>query len=133
MRSDSNNDLRVLAPSRELAPHETAVLRQLLDSPFRGRDEIRAQLTDARVVAEGSGDTRTIRFKLGRGMTQPAPTTVRVPVEGEALDTDGATIAVLLHVIDGHADELEIYRTDGGRILRDVISDLRTVLVNEER
>ena len=43
----------------------------------------------------------------------PAPVVRRVPVEAAAEDEDGTTFHVLLHVVDGHIDELERFREDG--------------------
>ena len=41
----------------------------------------------------------------------------RVPVEGSGSDSDGVPIYVLVHVVDGLAVELEIYKADGSPIL----------------
>ena len=38
-------------------------------------------------------------------------------MEAEALDDDGMPIAVLLHVIDGRLDELEVYWADSKLLL----------------
>jgi hypothetical protein len=38
-------------------------------------------------------------------------------------DTDGVLIHVLLHVVDGFMNELEIFREDSGPILRSLSSD----------
>lgn len=46
-----------------------------------------------------------------------APVHVRVPVEGSGIDSDGVSIYVLVHVVDGVAVELEIYKADGSPIL----------------
>ena len=35
--------------------------------------------------------------------------TTRIPVEAEVEDLDAVTIHLLVHVIDGYIDELEIY------------------------
>jgi hypothetical protein len=40
-----------------------------------------------------------------------------VPVEGSGSDTDGVPIHLLVHVVDGLAVELEIYKADGSPIL----------------
>jgi hypothetical protein len=37
----------------------------------------------------------------------------RVPIEAECFDRDNTPVEVLMHVIDGLIDELEIYRVDG--------------------
>jgi hypothetical protein len=41
----------------------------------------------------------------------------RVPVNAQCLDTDGIAIDVLLHVVDGRLDELELYKVDGSPML----------------
>lgn len=40
------------------------------------------------------------------------------PVEAELGDLDVVLVHVLLHVVDGRLDELEIYREDSGRLLK---------------
>jgi len=41
----------------------------------------------------------------------------RIPAEAEFRDTDGVLIHILLHVIDGKVNELEIYKEDGSPII----------------
>jgi hypothetical protein len=36
----------------------------------------------------------------------------RIPIEAEALDSDGVKIHILLHVVHGFMDEIEIFRED---------------------
>ncbi|MFT4285360.1 MAG: hypothetical protein QM598_11065 [Protaetiibacter sp.] len=49
----------------------------------------------------------------------PVPVTVsrRIPVEAAYADADGVLVHVLLHVIDGVLDELEVYREDSGPVV----------------
>jgi hypothetical protein len=47
----------------------------------------------------------------------------RIPVEAELDDQDSVTIHVLLHVVDGLLNELEVYRDDSGRIRRALTPD----------
>lgn len=129
--SGAYEDLRSLASPRELFPNERALIEQLLATRFEGRDEIRSQLDTARVIAEGQVDTRTVRFELASHINAPVRTALRVPVEGEAADEDGVAIAVLLHVANGLATELEMYRVDGQPIRQRDFAALRTVSVNE--
>lgn len=42
----------------------------------------------------------------------PAEVAVRVPVEATVEDSDGIIVHVLLHVVGGYLNELEIYRED---------------------
>lgn len=48
-------------------------------------------------------------------------------------DVDGTDISILLHVVDGFARELEIYRIDGRPIqLKQLKGPPKWVVVNEE-
>ncbi len=54
----------------------------------------------------------------------------RIPVEAELADSDGSMIHVLLHVVDGFAKELEIYREDSGRVQRAIApEDLQLMIL----
>lgn len=53
-----------------------------------------------------------------------ASTEFRVPVEAEYLDADGVPICILLHVVDGRLNELEIFKADGGTIKNSPRPDL---------
>jgi hypothetical protein len=131
MSDCSPNDLNVLDKPRDLREDERALIGQLLAQSFNGRDEVAAQLRGAQVIAEGVGDTRTLRFAPPRGEAPPAPTTLRIPVEGIADDADGVAITVLLHVVNRWAAELEVYRVDGKPIRSSGQPILHTLSVND--
>lgn len=131
MSEHSTDDLKALGKPRDLRDDERALVGQLLAQSFNGRDEIAAQLRGAQVIAEGVGDTRTLRFAPPRGDAPPAPTALRIPVEGIADDVDGVAITVLLHVVDGWVTELEVYRVDGKSIRSGDRPSLHTVSINE--
>lgn len=125
------DDLRPLDFPRRLHAQERELIEQLLQQPFVGPDEIRSQLATVHVAAEVDRDTRTLRFVQPHAPDAPrAPTVLRLPVEAESTDTDGTPIAVLLHVIDGWVEELEIYRVDGQPIARDEPWSLESISVN---
>ena len=92
------------------------MLSKLLIAPFPGNRElaIQAQNASAKTLdAEGS-------IALDPGTNAPvADVERRVPVEAEFEDADGVTIHVLLHVVDGLMNEMELYREDSGPILSD--------------
>ncbi|MGO4258714.1 hypothetical protein AB4Y76_19940 [Marmoricola sp. RAF53] len=47
----------------------------------------------------------------------PAKVSRRIPVEATYVDTDGVLVHVLIHVINGVLDELEVYREDSGTVI----------------
>jgi hypothetical protein len=99
---------------RPLKAAERALLDKLLDCEFPGRDELRRQLD--RLVARQVYDDGTLALRAASG--QPAVVKGRVPTEGSCPDVDGVMIHVLLHVVDGMMDELEIFKEDGSDIVR---------------
>ena len=97
---------------RPLKTHERELLEKLLEPKFPGRDELRRQLYS--VVAKQMFEDGTLALQCDR--SDPAPVKWPVPTEGECPDADGVPIEVLLHVIHGFMNELEIVKYDGSEI-----------------
>jgi len=85
-----------------------AVLAKLLEADFEGRSQIEQQLHDVEVRTIDENGSLELRVTS----SQKAVTGSRVPSEGEVKDADGVIVHVLLHVVEGIATELEIYRED---------------------
>jgi len=86
----------------------------LISSEFLGRAEVLAQLRSCHVRAideEGSLEIRT-------SCDQQALVRYRVCTELYGPDLDGTQISVMLHVVDGFCQEIEIYKLDGSPIQR---------------
>ncbi len=98
---------------RPLDSRERDLIQKLLEPDFPGRDELRAQLPG--LTARQILDDGTIELRCDTDVR--ASVRQRVPTEGSCKDTDGGTIDVLLHVVDGLMYELEILK-HGGPILR---------------
>lgn len=100
------------APYRALSIQEMQLLERLLDLDFPGRDQLRVQLGSAvgRTIDEDGG------LSLRCSAESPAPVSSRVPTEGRCVDLDGLHINVLLHVVEGFMNELEIYKDDSSRV-----------------
>lgn len=97
---------------REPTAHERELFQKLLSIEFPGRDELAKQLSSAQVNSLDTDGS----LKIQTGVDLFAPVGRRVPVEAEIADSDGIPIYVLLHVVDGRASELEIYKADGSSI-----------------
>ncbi len=97
---------------RQPTDWEQRVFRRLLQVSFPGRDEVEAQVRGALVKTIYEDGSLTICTQTA----QQAPVVQRIPVQAECKDTDGMMIRVLLHVVRGVVDELEIYKVDGSPI-----------------
>jgi hypothetical protein len=90
------------------------ILKLLQDSPFTGRDALLVQLEH--VVGQIIDENGGLSLKCSSALKAVVKT--RVPVMGDVPDIDGMVIHYLLHVVDGKMNELEIYKDDSSKILR---------------
>ena len=105
---------------------ERRLLDSLLRPEFPGKDDLIKQLASAEV--RQIDDDGSLQFRI-RG-SSPAAVNGRIPVEAELEDSDGMTIFLLLHVIDGYLNELEIYRGDSLPIKGEIRpEELRTLVL----
>lgn len=114
-----------MTPYRPLSDWERRIiLRLLLASDFAGRDSLLSQVEN--VLAQSIDKDGSVSLKCSQA--EKAHVRTRVPVEGEAPDTDGTVIHYLLHVVDGEINELEIYKDDSSRVLRQAELENLTVM-----
>lgn len=104
---------------------ERRILSRLMEATFPGRDELSEQLADA--VVRPIDDYGSLEIKAESGPS--AAVAKRVPVEAEVPDSDGIAVHYLLHVLDGRAIELDIYKDDGSPIQRALEPNKLRVLV----
>lgn len=100
---------------RSLTEVERRILNKLLERPFVGSEEVKKQVLSS--VAQPTGDSDnygSIYLKTSSNVS--APVTSRVPVEGMTRDSDGVAVDVILHVVDGFINELEIVKADGSKL-----------------
>ena len=98
-------------PPRLLTPEELGIVNRLLSVEFQGREELLRQAQSIR-VSEECKDCRSITILVDNLLENTATVKRRIPIEAEAVDIDGAKIHILLHVVHGYIDEIEIYRED---------------------
>lgn len=98
--------------TRPLSAREEAVLGFLLAAEFEGVEALRQQAASCQVSELDPDGGLSLRPIQG----SPADVTRRVVTEGDYVDSDGGMVHVLVHVVDGWLDELEIYREDGQRV-----------------
>jgi hypothetical protein len=101
-------------PFREPSASEREIFDRLLEPEFEGRDALREQLGGCfvRTIDEGGS------LKISVHSNIRVRTRWRVSVEGE--DADAMVVHVLLHVIEGEANELEVYKDDNFRLVSSV-------------
>lgn len=105
---------------RDPTSSEEALIRRLLMEEFPGRDELRAQMErlSVREIDENGS------LELVSGSSAPDAAVIeRVPTEGRMPDRDGMIVNVLLHVVNGRLNELEIYRDDSGPVEQALIPE----------
>lgn len=116
-----------LAPVRPPTAAEVRLLRRLALADFQANDAIRQQLGNVMVSPiDSNGSLRLIV------LTGPTANVLRrIPVEGEYDDEDGVTVHILLHVVEGRLNELEVFREDSGVIRRaaDSVNDVRVIVL----
>jgi len=98
---------------RPQTARERELFGRLLGRTFPGRDELKVQLDDAVVRSIDKNGGLEIRVLHGPN----AGVSRRVAVEAECADGDGIKIHYLLHVVDGIAQELEVYKEDGSQVI----------------
>jgi hypothetical protein len=101
---------------RPLDDRERALIEKLLTSEsFPGSKELLRQLDG--IVARQVFEDGTLDLRVSD--TAPrAQVQARVPVEAEMTDADGTGILILLHVVDGRLNELEVVKGDDTPIVQ---------------
>lgn len=54
-----------------------------------------------------------MRFVLDRAVVPPADAADHAPVEAEGYEADGMMYEVILHILEGYIDRMQIHRMDG--------------------
>lgn len=99
-------------PFREPQRAEKELLWKLLQEDFPGVSELREQLAQTFVSPIDENGS----LSLATTWRYPAAVSNRIPVEASYIDSDGVEVYVLLHVVSGYLDELEVYRADSRKI-----------------
>ena len=100
--------------AREMTDAERALFGRFLQDPFPGSEAVAEQLCNSLVLPIDDNGSLDFLVQAGPKAEVHSP----VPVEAEAEDRDGTTIHMLLHVIDGTARGLEVYKEDFSRVIK---------------
>lgn len=103
--------------ARNLSTAERDLISSLLAADFNNAAELRQQATRATLRAEDYGGVLVLAFEFPQEV-DPVNVGRRVPVEAEGLDLDRVPIHMLVHVVNGILQEVEIFREDSKPILR---------------
>ena len=107
----TTHEALTIDPPSSLTSEEAGILDRLLSVDFQGREELLRQAQSVR-VSEECKDCRSIKLIVDNLLENIATLKRRIPIEAEAIDRDNVKIHVLLHVVHGFMDEIEIYRED---------------------
>ncbi|MDD2717225.1 MAG: hypothetical protein PHW04_15155 [Candidatus Wallbacteria bacterium] len=97
---------------RRMTSWELEIMQKLMEPDFPGRDILRQQLKSATVKTIDENSSLGIKCNTA----EKAVVQKTVPTEGEYQDSDGISVHILLHVMNGEIRELEIYKDDGTAI-----------------
>jgi hypothetical protein len=97
---------------RNLTVAEGKLVQRLFEVDFPGREALWEQIQSSRV--RRIDENGSLEFDVDTNLL--AHVKKRIPVEGQATDSDGIPIYVLLHVVSGKIRELEIYKADSSPI-----------------
>src|SRR6266508_4211420 len=110
------NETIVYDPPRDLNTLERGILVALLSRDFPGRQELLRQTQSVRISEEHTSAGKILILTVDEAASDRADVETRVPVEAQGRDTDGMSILILLHVLNGYLAEIELIRGDGGTI-----------------
>lgn len=99
---------------REMNIWERRLVDKLLETPFPGSRDLAIQLRDSLVCSIDENGSVDFLVSTKKKVTVHNP----IPVEAEAEDSDGITIHLLLHVIDGIARGIEVYKEDSSDVIK---------------
>jgi hypothetical protein len=108
-----NSEANIEREFREMTTAEQALIGRLLEDSFPGSEQLSAQVKTC--LVRSIDENGSLDFIVS--VDQKAAVYNSVPVEAEAEDVDGVTIHILLHVIDGVAQGLEVYKEDLSRVI----------------
>jgi len=98
---------------RDFTTYEQEIIDRILEKAFPGRDEICEQVK--KCLVRTIDEDESLEFLVQSNVK--AKVKRRIPIEAEFQDADGVLIHLLLHVVDGKVNELEIYKEDGSPII----------------
>lgn len=99
---------------REMNIWERRLVDKLLEIPFPGSRDLAIQLRDSLVCSIDENGSVDFLVSTKKKVSVHNP----IPVEAEAEDSDGITIHLLLHVIEGIARGIEVYKEDSSDVIK---------------
>lgn len=91
---------------------EKQIIARLFEFPFPGSDDLAKQVKNC--LVRSIDENGSLDFLVKEDPTEKVSSPV--PVEAEAEDLDGTTIHILMHVIDGIARGIEVYKEDSSSV-----------------
>jgi hypothetical protein len=118
-----------LSEPREFTVLELAILEKLMSEDIKDKALLILQLKNAKVIGYCSCGCKTIDIEVLQDITKYT-NSARIPVEMSVTDRDGMMILILLHVVNGYINELEITRADSQPINDDFDINDAIITVN---
>ncbi len=127
---DRSSSVRI-SPPRPLNTWEKEIVNFLLSKEFPGVEALRAQTAALKVSEECKDGCGSVYFSVDPQNAPKADLEQRIPVEATGSDIDGLQIDVLLHVINGYIDQIEIICWGKEKIAAVPIPQRLQLIINE--
>jgi hypothetical protein len=102
------------------------LISKLLSVNFQGQQDLREQVKGLKVSSTNDPDNYG-SVNLFPVINTKADVIKRIPVEAEWYDSDNVCVHLLLHVVNGLLNELEIYK-DNGTAIKGIIDPDKIVI-----
>lgn len=112
---------------------QSDIVSRLLQEDFPGRDELRDQFRKAKVKNLNCEDKCPSFLIIPASSAPKSKVDIRIPVEASTKDGDGGPLEVLLHVVDGLLEELEVVKYGEADFIGPINPDLLEVKVNNPK
>lgn len=115
---------------RDFTNEEMIWITKLLSEDFPGRDVLKVQVENSKVIGRCNCGCLSIYIKVKEEISI-YPFNNRVPVELEIIQFDQVPIMMLFHVVSGYIEELEVLRADSEPITRKIRIEEAKVIIRE--
>lgn len=128
---NNNSNLQSLFKNeRDFNKFEKSIIEELLSKPFQGRDILLEQLNNAKVNGQCTCGCLSVTISVSQE-SRKFPFKARIPVEINVVQQE-VPVMILLHVVEGYINELEILRADSEPLTENIDLSNKEIIIASE-